>query len=326
MIKKRVIFFPSDSEKEQCSEVKKDEEFSKEDKKELRAIREELKATKEELKAAKEELKVTKEEPKNEKKYSIVEQKKISFEKSDMRKEGNTSSEEASINAIENVEELEGSKNVVNDVEKEKTDLVEKVMHFINGGESLIRLLVDINHIDIIREMKAEVESSQTINKRYCILSHIVEDTFMRNDDRLYNFLATMMLNYLKKYRDWESLEARERYLEERWNVCLRKIKEESKIDWANIPNIKTAMEDERIKAMIEAIQIFLEHMQLEKIVFIIEFPNDVFLLRYRYRSGLALEPLIYDNDQCMIIITFPRRDEKDEEYINSIIKYIENL
>lgn len=77
MIKKRVIFFSSDSEKEQCSEVKKDEEFSKEDKKELRAIREELKATKEELKAAKEELKVTKEEPKNEKKYSINDHNEI---------------------------------------------------------------------------------------------------------------------------------------------------------------------------------------------------------------------------------------------------------
>ena len=125
-----------------------------------------------------------------------VEQNKVSFEESDMRKEGNTYSEEASINAIENVEELEGSKNVVNE---EKTVLVEQVMHFINEGETGIRFLADINHIDIIQEMKSEVESSQTINKRYCILSHIVEDTFMRNKDRWYNFLATMMLNYLKK-------------------------------------------------------------------------------------------------------------------------------
>lgn len=44
MSKKRIIFFSSDSEKEQCSEVKKDEEFSKEDKEELRAVREEFKA------------------------------------------------------------------------------------------------------------------------------------------------------------------------------------------------------------------------------------------------------------------------------------------
>lgn len=252
-----------------------------------------------------------------------VEQNKVSFEESDMRKEGNTYSEEASINAIENVEELEGSKNVVNE---EKTVLVEQVMHFINEGETGIQFLADINHIDIIREMKSEVESSQTINKRYCILSHIVEDTFMRNKDRWYNFLATMMLNYLKKYRDWESLEARERYMEERWNVCLLKIKEESKIDWANIPDIETAMEDERIKAMIEAIQIFLEYMQLEKIVFIIEFPNDAFSSRYQYRSELALEPLIHDNDQCMMIITFPRRDKKDEEFVRSIIESLTNV
>ena len=231
-----------------------------------------------------------------------VEQNNVSFEESDMRKEGNTSFEETSINAIENVEELEISQNIVNNVRYEETvptrtlhnNISDKVIRFINGYNiPKIIGLFGIDYDDRIGEIKAEVESSEIINHRYCILSFIVENNYESAD--FYDYLAASMFNYLNKYRGWYP---NERYEQLEWINCLQKVKKRTVNDWDELESLVIMAEnDNRPEAMKELIHIFLRHMRIEKIVFIIDLHNGAL-------SSTILKMLRQiENNQCMFIL-----------------------
>lgn len=227
------------------------------------------------------------------------EPKEASSEESHMREEENTSSEETNINSIRNVEELEVSQNVVRNVKHEETaptrvlhdNISNKVVRFINDNNvpEIISLL-GIDYDDRIREIKDALNHSQTINKEFCILSFIVDE----NVD-VYDYLAAMMFNYLNKHNEWDIREKNQRA---HWLNCLQKVKKETVNDCDELESLVImSKNDDRPEAMKELIQIFLERMRIEKIVFIID-------LHTKALNSKMLKMLRrIENKQCMFIL-----------------------